>query len=419
MSTNDQRRVALFVFDCEPGAGSDPGLGWQWLSLAMASNSVVVFTQTKNIAALKAAGLPNNVELRGIDTWKVVQSLGKGTPWGEFLRCRTWLRIAIGKARQEHGQLPFDLAHFATFSAIWMPAPFYRLKMPFLSGVMTGAERTHPDFEQDGPPRFDKRFMVFRTLMRLPSWQRSFAKQPALVVGSTEAVGDLATSGGATNVEVFRPPFTLEPVLAAEFDAIRGASTKSQHPSFVVTGRLLGWKGQAWALRAMAKVLDSFPDARMDVIGDGPSSSEYQELAADLGIVKNTTFHGAISREAERKIIASSTALVFPSERDTGGAVLTFAMALGTPIVAFDVGAVSTVVGEAGELVQPTVDPTSSLAAAMIRVIENPDLQHTLREAGLRRLNDSLSWADCQRSLEGWYQQAERLFNADRNTDAS
>jgi glycosyltransferase involved in cell wall biosynthesis len=95
-----------------------------------------------------------------------------------------------------------------------------------------------------------------------------------------------------------------------------------------------------------------------------------RELAASHGVSERIHFLGR--RDDAHRLIAAADLLVNPSDVEGLPVVLLEAMKLGTPIVATDVGGVSSVIrgGETGWLVPP-LEPTS-LAAAIESALADP-----------------------------------------------
>ncbi|OWY69501.1 hypothetical protein B7486_20830 [cyanobacterium TDX16] len=98
---------------------------------------------------------------------------------------------------------------------------------------------------------------------------------------------------------------------------------------------------------------------------------------------------GELNRSQLNSLIASSIALVNPSEYEGFGLTLVEAMALGTPVIAASGGSVPEVMGNAGILVQPR--DVNSLSNAMLSIINNAELQNTLTECGKNKANE-FSW---------------------------
>jgi glycosyltransferase involved in cell wall biosynthesis len=134
-------------------------------------------------------------------------------------------------------------------------------------------------------------------------------------------------------------------------------------------------------LRAAAMVTRALGDCAFVVVGgevDEGCLSRLQRLAADLGIAERVHFVGARTEIAE--IFNSADVAAFPFAREGFPIAVLEAMACGRPVVATPAGGTPDAVldGKTGLLV-PFGDPPA-LAAAILRVLENPELARELGE---------------------------------------
>ena len=86
-----------------------------------------------------------------------------------------------------------------------------------------------------------------------------------------------------------------------------------------------------------------------------------------------------------------------PSRDDPFPLVVLESMALGTPVVAFDVGAVALQVGDAGVLVP--AGEVDAFADAVVHLLTDEDERTRLGEAARRRVDEHYSARELQRSL--------------------
>lgn len=107
----------------------------------------------------------------------------------------------------------------------------------------------------------------------------------------------------------------------------------------LVIGSLTPPKGFAYAIKALALLVDEFPAIRLVVVGDGPERGRLESLARSLGIEKRVRFTGWLAFDEVKRYLRQSTVLVHPSS-DLGDAVPTVlkeAMASGLPTIGADI----------------------------------------------------------------------------------
>ena len=161
-------------------------------------------------------------------------------------------------------------------------------------------------------------------------------------------------------------------------DAARYSPKRGPCDGVVFAGRLSHEKGVDTLLRAIALV----PDARLDVLGDGPERARLETLAADLSVGDRAVFHGRTDAAEVRKRLECAAVAVVPSRwyENQPLAVLE-AFAAGTPVVGTELGGVPELIrrGVDGEVVEP--DHPLALADALRRLLESPDRSFAMGRA--------------------------------------
>lgn len=117
--------------------------------------------------------------------------------------------------------------------------------------------------------------------------------------------------------------------------------------------RLCEQKGITYLLKAMPEIIKAFPDCTLVIAGRGPVEDDLKKEAEDLGISSNVKFIGM--RLDIPELLKLFDVYVLPSLWEGLPMVLLEAMAAGCPIVATEVGGISTIItpGLTGLLVKP------------------------------------------------------------------
>ncbi len=173
-------------------------------------------------------------------------------------------------------------------------------------------------------------------------------------------------------------------------------------PVFLTVARLSAQKGHAALLRAAPAVLVGAPDARFRLVGAGPLGNQLRALAAELGIGHAVDFLGP--RDDVPELLCNATAFVLPSRFEGLPLALLEAMGRGLPVVATDVcGSADAVEDGRTGLLVPGRNPLA-LAAAMLRVIDDPDAARAMgaraRRAVLRDFSAARMAADTARHYD-------------------
>ena len=159
---------------------------------------------------------------------------------------------------------------------------------------------------------------------------------------------------------------------------------------FLSIGRLVEKKGHVYAIEALALVRAAGIDARLAIIGEGPTRSALEAAIARLGLAEQVHLLGRRTQEEVARLADTADIFVLAStsarsgDVEGQGLVLQEAQALGLPVIAsnhngFPEGLID---GETGLLVAER-DP-AALAEAMIELARRPERWAPMGTAGSR-----------------------------------
>jgi poly(glycerol-phosphate) alpha-glucosyltransferase len=180
--------------------------------------------------------------------------------------------------------------------------------------------------------------------------------------------------------------------------------TPDREPGLLaVVSRFEPQKGVEDAIKAFARAANRVPQARLDIYGIGTQAKMLEERVTELELGDRVRFRGFTHRALE--VLASASATVSTSRYEAWGMAITEAMAVGTPVIAYDVDF------GPGEIIRHGVDgllvpPTDidALAEAMVRVLGDPDYAARLG-ARAREVSERFS-------AERWRAEWLELFTA-------
>jgi len=128
----------------------------------------------------------------------------------------------------------------------------------------------------------------------------------------------------------------------------------------LTVGRHVFVKGHRDLIAAVAIVKRRIPGLKLhlSIVGEGPMTDDYRELAESLGIAGSVAFPGQVDRVGIFGLYDQADLFCLPSLSEGTPKVILEAMARGTPVIATAVGGVPSVVrhNETGILVPPS-DP--------------------------------------------------------------
>jgi phosphatidylinositol alpha-mannosyltransferase len=160
----------------------------------------------------------------------------------------------------------------------------------------------------------------------------------------------------------------------------------------IFVGRFHAQKGLTDLIGAWTRVLRSIPDARLAIVGDG-SSGAALEFRRQLKVFPNNSieFFGAVTGPRKYALMSSANVLLFPSHHESWGLVALEAMAVGLPVVGYDLPSSREAFGDAMFRV-PTFD-SEAFADAVVRLLKDDGLRDTYRRRGLEVATEH-DWAE-------------------------
>jgi glycosyltransferase involved in cell wall biosynthesis len=167
-------------------------------------------------------------------------------------------------------------------------------------------------------------------------------------------------------------------------------------PLLLSVGAIFNRRRLPTLLRAAARLRRSWPDLRLEVVGDNRTHPplDVHGMVSDLDLQEHVRVAGYVDDARLAQRYAAADVAVSLSEYEGFGLPAIEAMSRGVPVVAGDRPALSEIFGDAALLVDPADD--GQVAAAVDRILREPDLRADLVRRGLA-LASRYSWAEAAR----------------------
>lgn len=146
---------------------------------------------------------------------------------------------------------------------------------------------------------------------------------------------------------------------------------KTIYPSFIYLGRLKFHKNIDVAVKAFGRILNHYPKAVLNIVGEGEDESRLRSLVKSLNITNSVNFYGRVTESVKYKLLSESWVMLQPSGVEGWGITVIEANGSGTPVIASDVSGLrdSVVNNETGLLVE--VRNVKQLGLAMDYILSN------------------------------------------------
>jgi len=141
----------------------------------------------------------------------------------------------------------------------------------------------------------------------------------------------------------------------------------------IYTGSLIKRKGVEFLIKAIPDVIDSYPDFRLMIIGEGNEENNLKDLVKSLSLSNHVIFLGQIDQNSVKEWLQKSKLFILPSIEEGQGVVLVEALACGTPCIGSDIGGIPDVISDdVGSLVPP--ENPKALSEAILFYLNNEDV---------------------------------------------
>lgn len=384
----------LFVaFACEPGRGSEPGIGWNFVDEASRRRPVWVITH---------ASFRNPIEayLKTQHRYHPITPIYVRLPgllwlWNSYFGVNIyyyfWQFVAARSGRKAHRREGFDLIQHVSFERYWMHSAASSIGAPFIFGPVGGGENWPTSMRSEMPllDRVRARFWsAIRAAMELDPFLKKTLRRAEGVIPSVDIVGSHLRRLGIKPLEVMAsvaPKPKLPPIVAW--------TVRPEVFRFISIGRVPRWKAVHLGIKAFAKAFgpkSNQPNAKVEyvIIGEGEDLGRLKELTIELGLESQIRFEGNLPYDACLKELSAAGALIHPAFRDSAGLIFESLM-LGIPVACLDIGLPALLIDSSCGVVLETENGAQAvvqeLSDSMIRW-EQDDVEHArIREGAFKR----------------------------------
>lgn len=402
-------KILISAYSCEPGRGSEPGVGWNVAREVAKYHEVWVLTRPDESKAAIEAELARNPVPNlhfvyfTLPFWQ--DSLRLGQSGAMQIHYYLWQIQAYFVAQRLHREIGFALVHHVTFVKYSTPCFLSLLPIPLVWGPVGGGESAPKPFWKEFSLRakaYETARAVTRGIGELDPFVRLTIKRSAVIRSTTEDTAQRLYSMGANSVEIA----TESGLPAAEVARLSQCPQPEGEPiRFISMGRLLHWKGFHLGVRAFAQA--QLPEAEYWICGEGPELASLKALVQELGVSHQVKFWGKLPREQTLSRLAESHVLVHPSLHDSGGWVCLEAMAAGRPVICLNLGGPAVQVTKDTGFKVPATEPEQAidgLAKAMVQLATDAELRLQMGQAGKALVQEQHSWQAKGKQLAQLYE---------------
>ena len=333
----DKLKIFVSAYACEPGLGSEIGVGWHWVLEMSKHFELWVLTRESNRGTIEP-WIARHPEFSGIHF--LYFDLPKWARfWKKGLRgVRTYYNIwqyctnrIVKRTMLENGIKVF---HHLTYGNVLWKVSSYGQKQFFVWGPVGGLETI--------PAEYSKHYA---RKSRMVEWVRRLAvkalplncglkrrcRNADIILCKTGITRDMLPLKNKdkavlfTDVAVEKPP------------TITNADSKDNNiVEFVTVGRLDAWRGFDLVIESFARTAKTNKNVHLTIVGKGADKQRLKGIAESLGVQEQVTFTGKVTMDEYYRLLAASDVVVNASLKEGAVTVSFDSMALGKPLICLD-----------------------------------------------------------------------------------
>lgn len=359
------KNILFSAFACFPNAGSEPQIGWSWVtSLAERGHTVRVLTRRINKERIESS-------LAGT-ALTPANFIYVESPFGSFLRnlslgvyYAVWQVCAVFQARRLLKDIHIDVIHHVSYGAIQLPSLLCIFGIPTVFGPCGGGQTSPRQLLSllgAASPVERLRTALIKMLPFSPL-HRSLFQRTALVLATNRDTLRLAQRMGCSRVKTM-----LDSALPDDYciSSPKGEDKFGSCVRLLWIGRDLPRKCLSLAIEAVANAKSS---VHLDILGPTDVESVLDRIRRHQAS-ERISIHGSVPWDKLRAFFKAADCLLFSSLRDSFGSQLLEAAGNGLAIICLNhQGAAEFVTEKMGYRVDPTTpsETAQGLAAAIDR----------------------------------------------------
>ena len=386
------RTILVSAYACEPYKGSEQTVGWN-IVLELAKNNIVhVITRANNqepIEKFLKEKKKTNLKFHYYDTPKIFLSL-KNKEKGVYLYYILWQIGIISLASKLKKLHHFDYSIHLTFGNVWLPTFLPFINIPFIYGPLGGGEGI-PDTFINKLPIKRRIIQRFRKLLKITA-----CINPLFLYTSSKCKAILCRTKDTANLfpEKYQSRINLleDGAIEPEIFDYHASHKKQYEVKIISTSRLIAFKNVISIVEALEYVPSSYK-INCIIIGSGSEKLKIQKLSTESS--HHIIFKERLSRNDVLQELSNSDIFISPSLRDACNLSLLEAMAVGLPVICLNWSGMAISTDDSCAIRLPVTNPEQmpkDMAAAIIKLIENPELRKRMGDAGRKRIKEVFNW---------------------------
>lgn len=369
-------KIFISAYACEPGLGSEIGVGWHWVLEMSKYFELWVLTRRSNQHTIEPwiAEHPEYgcIHFLYFDLPKWARFWKKGLRGVRtYYNIWQWLTNRIVRRTMQKNNI--HIFHHLTYGNVLWKVSCYGQKQFFIWGPAGGVETIPKEYTCHYP----KKMQLIEKFRRLMADNLTFnagfkrrCKNADLILCKTDILRQHIS-------EKYRDKTVLFTDVAVDNlldKPVVVESAPQKRVEFITVGRLDPWRGFDLIIEAFAKVAKKNENIHLTIIGKGADRERLETLINNLKLKEKVTMAGSVSMECYQEYMRNCDVVVNASLKEGAVTVSFDSMAMGKPLICIDTtGYTRYFSPEYAEIIQRADRDTTiqSLADSMVKLTDS------------------------------------------------
>ena len=330
-------KIFVSAYACEPGLGSEIGVGWHWVLEMSKYFDLWVLTRKSN---------QDNIErfLDGHPEYRHIRFLYYDLPrWARFWKkglrgVRTyyniWQYMTRSIVKRTMRENDIRIFHHLTYGNVLWKVNAYGQRQFFIWGPVGGLEYIDKAYAC----HYDRKSRMVEAIRRATSHLsrlnigfRKRCKHANLILCKTDITRRLIPQEYAEKAILFTD--VAADVTAGSLQAGTKADAVTR---FITVGRLDAWRGFDLAIEALAMAVKVNAAIHLTIVGEGADRKRLMGLIEKHQLQQHVTLTGAVKMETYKRLMSEADAVVNAALKEGAVTVSFDSMAMGKPLICVD-----------------------------------------------------------------------------------
>ena len=332
--------VLINAYACSPIWGSEPGMGWNWVSNLARFCNLYIITEGEWMNEIEKTvslhSFKDHLHFYYLPVSdKVRKMCWNQGDWRFYYHYRKWQKRAYKKAKEIINEEQIDIIHHLNMVCFREPGYLWKLDKPFIWGPIGGMGVINPAFIKDAPLSVLLKSKVKYLIsdIQLHYMHRvDCACDKASVIISAVPVAQ----------KKLRAIKKRDSIMISEtgcYELNLSVDDKKSRKEFHIlwVGRFIFTKRLDIALKTITRI-KNLPNLKFHIVGGGTEFQEqkYHQLCSELGIDHICEWHGVIKNDEVHKLMRMSDVFLFTSVAEATSTVVPEAINNNLPVVCHD-----------------------------------------------------------------------------------